>query len=156
MYKRQAVARLGYGGSATVNGCDAVNATAVLNAMIGSNQMIGGNANYGNAPVTSGNGARYKLSEVPGKPKVSASNAAYISRTKKAFKDTDEYKRRVAAGEKDPQPLLPWFSAATSADNQALVSVINQYPYQAKIMLAWETSPTPVSYTHLDVYKRQW
>ena len=49
---------------------------------------------------------------------------------------TDEYKNRVAAGEKDPKPLMPWFANGAASDSQALLSIVNKYPYQAKILLS--------------------
>lgn len=125
------------GSAASVNGIDTVMSAAVLHAIIGANQMIGGNAPNSPAPVTAGNGTRYKLGAVEGKPNVSNKNAAYISRTGKAWEKTDEYKKRTAAGEKDPKPMLPWFANGAASDSQALLSMVNTYPYQAKILTSF-------------------
>ena len=73
------------GSAASVNGIDTVMGAAVLHAIIGANQMIGGNAPNSPAPTTAGNGARYKLGTIAGKPDVSTKNATYISRTVKAW-----------------------------------------------------------------------
>ena len=125
------------GSAASVNGIDTVMGAAVLHAIVGANQMIGGNAPNSPAPTTTGNGKRYKLGAIEGKPDVSTKNACYISRTVKAWKKTDEYKNRVAAGEKDPKPLMPWFANGAASDSQALLSIVNKYPYQAKILTSF-------------------
>lgn len=125
------------GSTATVNGYDTPNGREILQALIGSNQMSGGTYPNGLAPATVGKGVRYDLVSVEGKPDVSSKNAVIISRGSKAWEATDEYANRIAAGEKDPKPKLPWFANAAQSDNQALMSVVNQYPYQCKIMMTW-------------------
>ena len=122
--------------TAGVNGFDTPNGREVLRALIGSNQMRGGSFPTG-APVTDGKGVRYDLATVKGAPDVTAKNAVMISRGGKAWEKTDEYANRVAAGETDPKPKLPWFTNAPQSDSQALMSAVNQYPYQCKIMLTW-------------------
>ena len=62
-------------------------------------------------------GARYKLGTIAGKPAVSAKNTSHICRTGKLFSATGEYKARVAAGEEDPKPKLPWFKSSSTSDN---------------------------------------
>ncbi len=125
------------GGTAVANGTDASFGYRILNALIGANQMVGGAMARRVSAKTTADGPRYKLSSYAGKPKVSASNATYISRNQKPWKKTDEYAIRFAAGESDPQPKLPWFPGTAAADNQALLSIVNQYPYSAKILVSW-------------------
>ncbi len=126
------------GGSCiAVNGLDASMGTVVLRALIGSNQMTGGNVPYSMTPVAMGNGARYKLNDIEGKPDVSAKNATAIARTGKAWEGMAEYANRVAAGEKAPKPTLPWYPNAPLSDAQTLMSIVNRYPYQAKILTTW-------------------
>lgn len=125
------------GSCASVNGVDAMVGANMLHMMMGTNQMIGGNAPNSPAPTTAGKGARYDLSTVKDKPNVSTKNAAYISRTGVAWEKTDEYKNRVAAGETDPKPIMPWFQYASSSDSQALMSIVNKYPYQCKILTSF-------------------
>jgi len=124
----------GIGSTVVVNGIGATQAFRTLNALIGANQMVGGLLPFRNTFKTMGDAPRYKLATIAGSPKLTAQA---ISRTNKLFQKTKEYENRVAAGEKNPQPKLPWFSSATNSDNQAIVSVVNQYPYQAKILLTW-------------------
>ncbi|OUO91326.1 hypothetical protein B5F40_04270 [Gordonibacter sp. An230] len=123
------------GGSACVTGVDTTLAYRMLNALIGSDEMIGGCGPSNMGASTTADGKRYKLGTVEGKPDIS--KAQCIARNGKAWEKTDEYKNRVAAGEKDPKPMLPWFPVESSADSQALASIVNQYPYQAKIILNW-------------------
>lgn len=125
------------GATAGQNGFDTPAGCEILKALVGSGQMCGGSFNASGSPVTEGKGARYDISTIEGLPDVSTKNAAMISRTARAWEDTDEYKNRIAAGEKNPTPRLPWYPMAKQSDNQALMSAINQYPYQCKIMLTW-------------------
>ncbi len=126
----------GLGSTVSQVGFDTTIGLRTLMALIGSLQMIGGAVGC-TAPTSTGDGPRYKLSTVKGKPAVSAKTARYISRTACAWQKTDEYKARTAAGEQNPQPKLPWYPLGVSSDNQALFSVVNQYPYQAKILMSW-------------------
>ena len=123
------------GAQAAANGLSTNAACGVLTAMIGCDQMVGGLMSRRNGAVTTADGERYKLAtfENPGV------SAAYISRTNVSWEDTDEYKNRVAAGEEDPKPMLPWINVGSASDNQALASIINQYPYQCKILISWMT-----------------
>ena len=118
------------GGSACVTGVDSTLAFRMLNTLIGSDEMVGGCGPSNMGATTTGDGKRYKLSTVDGAPKV---KGQCIARNNKVWEKTNEYANRVAAGEKDPKPKLPWFTVGSSADSQALPSIVNQYPYQAKI-----------------------
>lgn len=127
------------GSTAGTNGFDTPNGREVLKALVGSNQMQGGSFGGPGAPVTEGNGARYNIATaaIEGMPDVSGKNAAQLARCGRAWEKTDEYANRVAAGEENPQPLLPWYPMASQSDSQALLGVVNQYPYQCKIMMTW-------------------
>lgn len=127
------------GSTAGTNGFDTPNGREVLKALVGSNQMQGGSFGGPGAPVTEGKGARYDIAtaSIEGMPDVSGKNAAQLARCGRAWEKTDEYANRVAAGEEDPQPLLPWYPMASQSDSQALMGVVNQYPYQCKIMMTW-------------------
>ena len=125
------------GSTAGQNGFDTPAGREVLKALVGSNQMCGGSFSASGSPTTEGKGARYDISTIEGLPNVTNKNAAMISRTARAWEATDEYKNRVAAGEENPTPKLPWYPMAQQSDNQALMSAINQYPYQCKIMMTW-------------------
>ena len=129
----------GAGSTAGTNGFDTPNGREVLKALVGCNGMVGGSYSWSGTPVMEGKGARYDVAtaSIEGMPDVTTSNAALISRTGRAWEATDEYKNRVAAGEENPEPKLPWYGFAGLSDSQALMSVVNQYPYQCKIMMTW-------------------
>ena len=128
-----------YGNGSTImsNGVDAAYSMRMLNALVGAHQMVGGCNAQGGAFTSTADGARYLLDTIDGIPDVTTDNATPICRTGKSFDQTDEYRNRVAAGEKNPKPKLPWFQMTNLADNQSLVSIVNAYPYQAKILVSW-------------------
>ncbi len=131
-----------FGGTAQVNGSAASFVYSIMNALIGSNNMRGGMVPRREGGDALGDKTRYRLSTVKGRPKASGVS---IARTGFAWEDTSEYQRRKAAGEADPKPLLPWYPATGSADNQAICSVANAYPYQAKLTLTWMATPLQAS-----------
>ncbi len=125
------------GGSACVTGVDTTFSYRMLNALIGSDEMLGGCGPSNMGAVTNGKGVRYDMDTVEGKPDVTTKNAQGIARNGKVWEKTKEYANRVAAGEKDPKPKLPWFTVTSASDSQALMSIINQYPYQAKAIISF-------------------
>ena len=130
-----------FGGTAQVNGADASFIYPILNALIGSNNMQGGMVPRRESGDAFGDKTRYKLSTVEGKPKASGVS---IARTGLAWEDTSEYKRR-AQTEENPRPKLPWYPVTGAADNQAICSIANAYPYQAKITFTWMATPLQAS-----------
>lgn len=126
--------------TANVVGMDAPIGREVLTQMIGANGMVGGRMTK-LSPTIEGKGKLYDTSTPADAPKVSKANATGISRGGKAWTKTDEYKNRKAAGEADPKPKLPWYANAPLSDTQTVMSVVNQYPYQCKIMLTWMGNP---------------
>lgn len=131
----KASARL-MGGSGNQNGMESVYAYRTLNWLVGSDGMIGGAGPSNLGATTTGNGARYNLS-LQGAPET---KGMHIGRMGKKWEETDEYKNRVAAGEENPTPMLPYFPNPSASDNQTLWSIVNQYPYQAKIIMGWMKS----------------
>lgn len=126
------------GATAGGRGMNAEWAHLLLKAMVGGNQMEGGSMpTYVSAGVSTGPGARYSLAPISEAGKAAAGAGTYISRTGCAFGATDEYARRTAAGEKDPQPRLPWYNVGRISDSQALISMVNGYPYRPKILITW-------------------
>lgn len=131
-----------FGGTAQVNGSDASFIYPILNSLIGSNNMRGGMVPRRESGDALGDKTRYKLSSIKGKPKASGVS---IARTGMAWEDTSEYRRRLEGGEQNPQPKLPWYPVTGSADNQAICSIANAYPYQAKITFTWMATPLQAS-----------
>lgn len=124
----------GLGGTATANGIDLGLLHYILACLVGCVNKKGGlitrRVSYkGVAP-----GPRYKLNIIPDGPETSG---MLISRTGIRYEDTSEYKAKLARGENPYPSKLPWHPVGSASDNQALFSMINQYPYSAKIFFNW-------------------
>lgn len=132
------VATDGIGGTATSNGVHLTFGIYLLPAMMGSFNKKGGLINRRMAYASFGKGPRYNLTDIEGAPK---SEGIFISRTGVRYEDTSEYKQKVAKGENPYPSKLPWHPVGGGSDNQAIYSIINQYPYQAKIMMNWMFNP---------------
>lgn len=132
-------------------GVDSVGATVAINAfpfatslfmlpaMFGAWNMKGGMAALGTSYATHADGPRYNLKSIEGAPE--GLKGARISREAFPYEETSEYKNKVAAG-KNPYPSkLPWHPNGFSMDGHALLSAVNKYPYQAKIMVCCAANP---------------
>lgn len=128
----------GMGSTATTNGTLTVSLLGVLGGLIGSANKKGGYITRRNSYAGLGKGSRYNVGLIPDAPKVSGFR---MSRTGIRYEDTSEYKRKVDAGENPYPSTLPWHPYGSGSDNQALFSMIHQYPYQTKIMFNWMASP---------------
>lgn len=126
------------GGTATANGLDLSFIVNILTSLVGSPNMKGGIIPRRYSYSSAGNGARYNLGTIEGRPD---NKALPLSRTGVAYESTDEYKAKVARGENPYPSKLPWHPIGSNSDNQMLFSMINQYPYQAKIFLNWMANP---------------
>lgn len=132
------VATDGMGSTATANGANITSILGVLGGLVGSANKKGGYVTRRNTYGGANNGSRYHLATIPNAPKVSGFR---VSRTGLRYENTSEYKRKVEAG-KNPYPsTMPWHPVGSASDNQAIFSIINQYPYQTKIMFNWMASP---------------
>lgn len=124
----------GLGGTATANGLDLGLLHYVLPALVGSVNKKGGvitrRVSYNHVAP----GPLYKLNIIPDAPE---NNAMRISRTGIRYEDTSEYKEKVARGENPYPSKLPWHPIGSAADSQALFSMLNKYPYQAKVFINW-------------------
>ena len=110
----------------------------ILSALIGAINKKGGLISKGFQYASIGPGSRYNLSDVEGAPKT---EGIVISRTGVRYETTTEYKEKVAKGENPYPSKLPWHPIGSASDNQTIFSVINQYPYQAKILINWMANP---------------
>lgn len=126
------------GGTATANGLDLALIMNILPTLVGSMNKKGGNIPRRITHKTFSDGPRYKLSTIEGKPNI---KALAISRTGVKYEDTEEYKRKVAKGENPYPSRLPWHPIGSNSDNQMIFSMINQYPYSAKIFVNWMANP---------------
>lgn len=128
----------GLGGTATANGLDLSLILNILPVLVGSMNKKGGIITRRVSYKTFSDGPRYKLSEIEGKPDT---KGLRISRTGIRYESTDEYKEKVARGENPYPSRLPWHPIGSASDNQMLFSVVNQYPYSAKIFVNWMANP---------------
>jgi len=130
----------GMGNTAAANGMDGAWVHYVLCALVGAFYKKGGLIpGIGGASYKSFTpGPRYDLATYPGAQPV---QGARISRTGFAFEKTSEYKKKVAAGQNPYPSKLPWFAFGSASDNQAIFSIVNNYPYQAKILINWMANP---------------
>jgi tetrathionate reductase subunit A len=127
----------GLGSTAAANGMDATHALYLLNALIGSVNKKGGLIMRRMAYPAVAGGPQYDLVNFAGQPKKQGIGIGRNS----AYEKTSEYKNRIAKGEKAYPSRLPWHAAVVGADNQALFSLVNGYPYQAKILMNWMANP---------------
>ena len=131
------VAADGMGGTAVANGMDPSAALYVLNAMTGNMNKKGGMIMRRMGFRSFAPGPRYDLINYPGKP---TKRGTRIDR-QSAFEKTSEYKNSVARKENPYPSKMPWHSVGEPVDNQALFSLVNSYPYPAKILMTWMTNP---------------
>ena len=130
----------GAGGVTSANGTDATSCFSTLAGLTGALCMKGSLISTFVGVVGPGNGDRYLLSKAEGMPKDKPD--ARVDRTGFAWEDTSECARRIAAGEKNPKPLLPWYPGGVgTSDNQMVLSLANGYPHKAKILLTWQCNP---------------
>lgn len=134
----------GMGNTAAANGMDGALAHHVLSTLVGSPYKKGGLIPGVGGASFDLLAAKYKL---VGLPKALPPRGVRICRTGFAYEDTTEYKNKVAKGE-DPYPSkLPWYSFGTTnfvggnSDNQTVFSMVNSYPYQAKVLMLWMANP---------------
>lgn len=128
----------GMGSTASSTGYDASMAQYLLAAMIGCMNKKGGAIMRRNAYKSLAAGPRYDLSGFPNKPKTSGIN---ISRAGVPYEKTPEFRIRKAKGENPYPSIMPWHPVGSASDNQAMFSVVNGYPYQAKILMFWMSNP---------------
>jgi len=117
-------------GTVSVNSLPFTVALWMLPALMGAYNTKGGMASFGPGYQNYAPGPRYNLAAFPGMVKPSG---AKISREQFPYEKTNEYKNKVAKGEKPYPSKLPWHPVGISLDGQALFSAIHRYPYQCKI-----------------------
>ncbi|WP_323413501.1 molybdopterin-dependent oxidoreductase [Desulfitobacterium sp.] len=128
----------GMGNTAASTGFDASMAQYVLSALIGSMNKRGGNITRRNSYKSIAAGPRYDLAGIPDKPKAAGLS---ISRAGVPYEKTTEFKNHKAKGENPYPSKLPWHPVGGGSDNQTVFSVVNGYPYQAKILMFWMSNP---------------
>ena len=128
----------GMGNTASSTGFDASMAQYLLTLMIGCMNKKGGVVTRRNVYKSVAPGPRYNLSSFPNQPKTSGIN---ISRAGVPYEKTPEFRLRKAKGENPYPSKMPWHPVGSGSDNQAIYSIVNGYPYQAKILMFWMSNP---------------
>lgn len=128
----------GMGGTATSNGVHMTFAMYILPALMGAINKKGGLMQRRVSFASFSDGPRYDLKNIEGATKA---KGFLLSRTGVRYEETTEYKNKVAQGINPYPSKLPWHPVGNASDNQAIFSIINQYPYQTKVMMNWMFNP---------------
>lgn len=133
----------GMGNTAAANGMDGAMAHHVLATLVGAIYKKGG-------LIPGVGGASFNLLanqyKLLGLPKALPPQGLPICRTG-VYEETTEYKNKVAKGENPYPSKLPWYSfgimsfVGGNSDNQTIYSMVNSYPYQAKVLMVWMANP---------------
>ncbi|MDT0501400.1 MULTISPECIES: molybdopterin dinucleotide binding domain-containing protein [unclassified Halomonas] len=136
-YGRDAVVDT-HGGMMNATGFYGAYGIMMLNLLAGSFNRQGGAALGGGKFNGTGSGPRYDLSDFPGKrgPK-----GVFVSRSRFAYENTSEYKRKVAAGENPYPAKAPWRSLAPPILTEQLSSALDGYPYRIKAVIGCMANP---------------
>ncbi|QGP94020.1 Tetrathionate reductase subunit A [Neomoorella glycerini] len=123
----------GMGNLAAANGFYTGMALYLLSALMGSWNLRGGMIKDPQGYAAFGRGPRYDLNTISDAPRRSG---VRLSRDF-PYEYTTEYQEKVKKGENPYPSKLPWYPLNSSMDNQAVYSIINEYPYKAKILVSW-------------------
>lgn len=127
----------GLGNTAAATGMDIAMALNLVNALIGCFNKKGGVIKRRLAYPSTSQGPRYDLTTIKDRPKKSGVGLGRNSH----YEKTSEYRNKKAQGLSPYPSRLPWHAPVTGADNQAVFSMINGYPYHAKILINWMSNP---------------
>ncbi|MFH0262500.1 tetrathionate reductase subunit A [Vibrio barjaei] len=127
-----------HGGNMHTNGFYNAFTIMMLNALIGNINMKGGAMAKAGGYPTSAAGPRYDFTKFPGK---TAPKGVFLSRSKFPYENTNEYKRRVAAGESPYPTRAPWYPFAAPLLTEHLSAAIDGYPYRIKAWINHMANP---------------
>ncbi|WP_272521207.1 tetrathionate reductase subunit TtrA [Providencia sp. PROV202] len=134
-YDRKA-AVISHGGMMSGNGFYTAWSVIMLNALIGNLNLKGGVSVGGGKFNGENDGPRYNIAGYKGKVKP---KGVVLSRSNEVYEKSDEFKARVAAGEKPYPAKAPWYPFAKGQLTEQLASALMGYPYSLK---AWITNMT--------------
>lgn len=123
----------GMGNLAAANGYSTGVALYLLSALMGSWNLRGGMVNEPPSFSAFTRGPRYDLRTISGAP---SRVGIRISRDY-PYERTSEYHEKVSKGENPYPSKLPWYPLNQGMDNQAVYSMVNDYPYKTKILFNW-------------------
>lgn len=136
-YGRKA-AVISHGGMMAGNGFYNTWAVMMLNAMIGNMNLKGGVFVSGGKFNGAADGPRYKLKSFKGQVKAKGIN---YSRSKVAYETSDEYRIKLAAGEKPYPAKAPWYPFVGGQLSEQLSSALAGYPYGIKAWISNMSNP---------------
>lgn len=136
-YQRQA-AVIAHGGMMSGNGFYNSWAVMMLNALIGNLNLKGGVSVGGGKFKEFADGPRYNLKTFPGmvKPK-----GLVLSRSKQAYEQSDEYRRKLEQGEKPYPARGPWYPFVAGQFTEQLAPALMGYPYPLKAWISHMGNP---------------
>lgn len=126
------------GSSTTANSYFATLGATMLAVLTGSVNKKGGMLSLPPTHKFVAPGPRYDLTKYPGQFKATG---VRIGRDGMPYEKTSEYRAKVARGENPYPSKLPWYALPNPSDNQVLYSLVNGYPYKAKILMIWFANP---------------
>ena len=127
----------GLGNTASATGMNTAYAINILNGLIGNINKKGGMIQRRLVYPSRAKGPKYDLVTIEGQPK---GGGVTLGRNS-VYEKSTEYANKKKAG-KSPYPSrLPWHAPLLAADNQAIFSIINGYPYSTKIIINWMNNP---------------
>ncbi len=136
-YQRQA-AVIAHGGMMSGNGFYNSWAVMMLNALIGNLNLKGGVSVGGGKFKEFADGPRYNLKTFPGmvKPK-----GLVLSRSKQAYEQSEEYRRKLEQGEKPYPARGPWYPFVAGQFTEQLAPALMGYPYPLKAWISHMGNP---------------
>lgn len=136
-YGRDAVVDT-HGGMMSATGFYSSYSILMLNLLAGNFNRQGGAAVGGGKFNGAGKGPRYDLASFPD---MRGPKGTFISRSRFAYEDTSEYRRKVAAGENPYPAKAPWRSLAPPILTEQLASGLDGYPYSLKAVIGCMANP---------------
>ena len=129
---------ISHGGTMHSNGFYTAWAILMLNAMVGNMNKKGGMSYTGGKFKEFTAGPRYDLVDFEGQIKPSGTN---LSRGKKSYEDSSEYKRKVAKGENPYPSKAAWYPFAGGQLSDMITSSLQGYPYPLKAWISSTSNP---------------
>ncbi len=120
-----------HGGTMHTTGFYTTYAVMMLGAMVGNLNYKGG-MSAGGGSYKDFAGKQYNLFAYKGKSKVKATR---IDKTRMAYEKTNEYKKKVAAGE-NPYPAKDtWYPFTNALESEVITNSAKGYPYKLDVLL---------------------
>lgn len=127
-----------HGGTMHSSGFYTAWAILLLNAMIGNMNKKGGMSIGGGKFRDFGAGPRYDLANFPNMVKPKGTN---LARSKKAYEQSGEFKRKTAQGISPYPAKAAWYPLAGGQMSEMITSALQGYPYYLKAWISHMSNP---------------